>query len=513
MFPISSGFSKSLLPITNRPMVWFQLDLVAQAGFREVYLIISSEYATQYTNFIDMVYKKNSKYSLKVHIIAQTAVGTADALRLAAPRINSSRDLILISGDVVSDMPLSLLAIQHRVHNATLTVCLRTPAPPAPAPEADKTKGKNDKKDKKAEADSAEEVDDVSRQYIALETTTGRVGYIRSVNNVEDFLSFSKYSLQRLPDMTIFTNLANSHVYIVTHNIFNLLEEHPRLSSFQNEVVPLITAMQFAPETQKWATIPSSDDGMNDVNILSSPVSAISASSTSSISSASTSNVPSGISGGVRNVNSSLTSPAVVASHARPLANNLTHFVRVQGFVVPQQYFMQRCNTLAAFRKLNAMFLPQSNTLSKYFPHGIPPMASAGSVDGVEPMVVTGKAVNTIFGNDVRLDKCTIENSVIGNHCRIGLGARLTNVIMLDNASVEAGATLSNTVVGAEARVDNKAVLKNCAIGRGVHIPAEDRRVNENILDNKNLKDDDYEEDEDYNEGEYDDEEYTFGEH
>lgn len=506
LFPISSGYSKSLLPVANRPMIWFQLDQIGQAGFCEVFLIISPEYLTQYNNFID-VYKKHSQYSLSIILIPLDAHGTADALRQAAPRLASTKDIIIISGDIISDMPLSLLAIQHSAHKATLTACLK------PCLINSKADAKDGNKPDQFGI-LPEEMDEVYRQYIALETTSGRVAYMHSVNNVQEFLSFSKYSLQRMPDVTVFTNLTNMHVYICAPTIFKLLEENPQLSSFQNEVVPLITAMQFSPESQSWATtnesqqIASNTSDISSENVLASPVSALSTGSSVSGASTTLSNPPSSsisnATAPTQTVHAGLATPSVQASHSKPLVNRLTNAVRVQAFVVPAKYFIQRCNTLNAFRRLTAMFLPDCPALAGFFPGGIPPIASTGA--GAET-VVPGKATNTCFGSDVRLEKCTIQNSSIGNHCRVGIGARLTNVIMLDNASVEDGATLQNTIVGFESRVDKKAVVKGCAIGRGVHILENDRRVNENIIDNTSQDDEDVD-DEDVDDEDEDDVEY-----
>jgi NDP-sugar pyrophosphorylase family protein len=89
-------------------------------------------------------------------------LGTADVLRRIRGKLTS--DFLVVSGDIVSDAPLALLADVHRLRDASVTVLL---APPVPGAEEAKAAAvdKKGKKDKDAKVD----VDNINSYFVGLD--------------------------------------------------------------------------------------------------------------------------------------------------------------------------------------------------------------------------------------------------------------------------------------------------------------------------------------------------------
>ncbi len=473
MYPISTNTSKSLLPLGNRPLIWYQLNIVKRAGFKEVFVIISDQFQLDYEDTISE-YNKQCEGGMIITLIPQeSTAGTADALRIASTTqsIPACRDLLIISGDIVSDLHLAPLVVQHRVTGSTITVCLTTPLV-----EAVNNNYKLDIKEKDKEAQKKKEEDDLFRQYIAMETSTGRITYIRSVNNVEETLQFSKHSLQKFSNTTIFTSLQNPHLYICSSSVLNLLKKYETLNSFQNEIVPLVAALQFIPEGQEWNTKP-------DNTYVGSVGSTISNFPLSSPSQRSSNTIHDEV-----NTTESDPTSAIIASHSRPHKNMITGNIRVQGYLL-QDRFLERCNTLSKYVYLNSYLLPSNADQSSYF-KTLPTL----TMPEHDIKAIGGNVKRSIVGRNVKLGKNTIDTSVIGESCSIAQGAKLTNVVLMGHVIIEKNVTMSNTVVGANTTIGENSKITNCFIASGIKISSDSHLANEKI---QNDNEDDEDEDED----------------
>ncbi len=77
---------------------------------------------------------------------------------------------------------------------------------------------------------------------------------------------------------------------------------------------------------------------------------------------------------------------------------------------------------------------------------------------------------DSIVGESCTLDSATLASSIVGNHCVIGAGARLTNCLVFDYAQIHERAVLVNCVVGLRARVMRACTLTDCLIGGGFEV-------------------------------------------
>lgn len=75
---------------------------------------------------------------------------------------------------------------------------------------------------------------------------------------------------------------------------------------------------------------------------------------------------------------------------------------------------------------------------------------------------------DSIVGDGVRVgDRASIKKSIVGRHCVIGRGAKLTGCVLWDWVTVEENARIENAILCSHVRVGEKAQIKDCEFGPG----------------------------------------------
>ena len=112
---------KALLPIANKPMIWYPVNMLQQAGFQEAIVIVTeSHHAAIRKSLVEIC---QVKIDLDfVPIPDGENWGTADSLRHIAGKIET--DMLIVSCDLITDFPLHKLADLHRTKKATVTALL-----------------------------------------------------------------------------------------------------------------------------------------------------------------------------------------------------------------------------------------------------------------------------------------------------------------------------------------------------------------------------------------------------
>uniref|UniRef100_A0A0A9Y249 Putative translation initiation factor eIF-2B subunit gamma n=1 Tax=Lygus hesperus TaxID=30085 RepID=A0A0A9Y249_LYGHE len=308
-----------------------------------------------------------------------------------------------------------------------------------------------------------------------------------------------KYLLQRFPDILLSVQFEDAFIYICSSDIFTIIQKYPNLCSFQSELIPLLTAMQFVPDSQDWAT-----------------------SMTSSVQYALSS-----------------------MSCRRSIANMLTGNVRVQAYVGDTSTFMVRCNTIEKYHEVHKLIA--TNIL-----HAIEAVLRPGkSINVVNPVVswlTNTLIINTNVGTSVFQSlikqflytkltnqehvlkallcdiqetnqslrdtntadtlaylatpstrvratgynfvdeqtkfntNCTVQNSVFGKNCRISSGCKIVNCILMDNITVKENVQLSNSIIGSETTIDADCVIRKSIVVRNMWIKAN-QHYNDEVVE------------------------------
>ena len=111
---------KAMLPIANRPMLYYCLQMIESAGISQIIVIAQPDDAEPISNYLSKVYEHQRT---ETRIEMRTTTGdSADAIRVAKELITA--DFLVMSCDVMTNMPLLPLVDQFRLHRPTVAVLL-----------------------------------------------------------------------------------------------------------------------------------------------------------------------------------------------------------------------------------------------------------------------------------------------------------------------------------------------------------------------------------------------------
>ncbi|KAI9868336.1 MAG: hypothetical protein M1813_005779 [Trichoglossum hirsutum] len=128
--PFTLERPRCLLPLANTPMIEYTFDFLANAGVQDIFV-----YCGAHTSLVEE-YIRKSKWSLpsspfkSLEIIKSTSRSVGDAMRDLDGRHLITGDFIVVSADVVSNLPLEGALAKHRARraadkNAIMTMILR----------------------------------------------------------------------------------------------------------------------------------------------------------------------------------------------------------------------------------------------------------------------------------------------------------------------------------------------------------------------------------------------------
>lgn len=231
MTELTAGQPKCLLPIGNVPMVWYPLQLLERAGFKEAIVIVSDRLLGEGQFPLD---KLNLKMKLDVVGVEDAEeLGTADSLRRIHEKIHT--DIIVISCDLITDVNLSDMLNLYRKHNASITA-LMLPVPKLP--EDLVIPGPKNKQ--RPETD-----------LIGIDNETGRLVFLASASDFEETINMSQRLLKKHVNFTVHSKLLDAHLYIINKWVIDFLVYNKNFSTLKGELLPYIVSKQLSkPSTQ-----------------------------------------------------------------------------------------------------------------------------------------------------------------------------------------------------------------------------------------------------------------------
>jgi len=248
MYPLTESQPKCLLPIANRPLLSFQLEILERSGFTQVIVVVQQSFYDQVNKFVSEEYTGKIKVDL---VPLSGPMGTADALREPQLRQKLFTDFFVLSGDLITNVFLHYLADIHRSRSATLTVLLKR----ADKPDPSEKKKKHD--------------DDIVKHYIGLDEERNRILLFRSASDVEDDFVVKKSLLRHHPNIVIHTGMVDQHLYLFSHWILDLLQEKTGISSIQAELLPYLISNQFTDKGKDFASKYIKEDGQSRARVMS----------------------------------------------------------------------------------------------------------------------------------------------------------------------------------------------------------------------------------------------------
>lgn len=393
---------KALLPIGNRPMIWYSLNFLQRNHFKDVILVLPALQKAEIMQAIAGM--SDIKLQLHEELVQQSSEsGTADSLReIIKKRDIKKNNLLVVSCDIVTNVSLDPLFALHYSYCSAASL-LFAPLPTdlcqaaVPGP---KTKQK------------------FERDLVGLDSSTHRLVFMTAEADCdEEELILRRHALNQCPNFTIHSNLLDAHVYIFGKAATDLLINEKKLSSLKGDVIPLAARRQFAPVADKVKKDPVADkvkkDHVNQIEKMSSWM---------------TTN-------GIQNRNDDL----------------------CYGYI-DNDNFCFRANNLATYMYANRQIARLWPAMA---PDGEKALIHSSMQKAEDAMVGT----DTFIGKNVVIGaKSVVKGSSVGQECKIGANVKLTNCIIMDKVTIADSCILLGCIICREATIEIGCHLKHCVV-------------------------------------------------
>ncbi|KAM3865576.1 translation initiation factor eIF2B subunit gamma [Diretmus argenteus] len=431
MTDLTYNTPKAMLPVGNKPLIWYSLNLLERVGFEEVIVITTKE--VQKMMSTDPKMKLEVKMKLDVVCIQEDGdMGTADALRHIQQKIKT--DILVVSCDLITDAALHEVVDLFRAHNATLAMLM------SKAHEFTETVPGQKGKKKTAE----------QRDFVGVDESGKRLLFMANEADLEDGLSIRKSIMRKHPRMNIKTGLVDAHLYCLKKSVVDFLADNKSISSIRGELLPYLVRKQFSKTVNGQKT----KDDVEDQNQKKKD---------------DNTNIELHI--------SSRDEPLLQLAQERSCWNDhrgdmseAYHGGRLRCYVhIMDQGLCYRVNTLAAYIEANRL-------APKLFEE-----------PAVHPSAVISERCqigsDSIIGASCQVaDKTSIKRSTIGNSTTVKEKVKITNSIIMHGVTIEEGCNIQGSVICGNAVIGRGADLKYCLVGNGQRIEPEAERTNEVIV-------------------------------
>eukprot|EP00124_Ichthyophonus_hoferi_P004441 Ihof_evm3s489 gene=Ihof_evmTU3s489 len=120
MYPLTENFPKALLPVGNKPLIWYSLNQLERAGFKDIIVLVQKG-DTQLLQYLHEQYEEKDRLVVET---VEPELGTAESLRLVKDKIKM--DFVLVTCDLVAMLDIQEIFDAHRLNNASMT-CVCSP--------------------------------------------------------------------------------------------------------------------------------------------------------------------------------------------------------------------------------------------------------------------------------------------------------------------------------------------------------------------------------------------------
>lgn len=135
----------------------------------------------------------------------------------------------------------------------------------------------------------------------------------------------------------------------------------------------------------------------------------------------------------------------------------------------PEPEYLVRANSLPGYWEINRRFVRNAGAaFAAAAAGGATPVAATTNGAAAEISATAQISPDSLVDEGVRVgDRASIKKCIVGRHCNIGKGAKLTGCVLWDFVTVEDNARLENVVLCSNVRIGEKASIKDCEFGPG----------------------------------------------
>ncbi|CAD8070872.1 unnamed protein product [Paramecium sonneborni] len=221
LFPLCQSFSKSLLPISNKPMILYQLDVLETAGFgpQDILILITKNHQP----VADFVQRR-----AEIFYVSDDSE-SASALLEAQEKIK--KDFILLSNDIMIGAKILDLLDFHYSQKATVTCLVK----------------EEDLEKKQGRGPISSNLDK-SFDIMFIGSDNSLLHLTNQENENQVNLKVSKNVLLSCESVQVMTNLFDTHIYVCQYDVLELLKQLSKqkleIENWKEEFLPFIIKHQ-----------------------------------------------------------------------------------------------------------------------------------------------------------------------------------------------------------------------------------------------------------------------------
>lgn len=446
MFPITEDVPKCLLPIANRPILAYQLDILEKSGATDVFVVCPNEFASKISQFLI----ENNKSLMKIDIVGvEEMLGSADAVRAVHDKITG--DFIVLGSDVISDIALGRLVNLHRLQTADVTMLLSA----AIAEEPEK-KG----------APKKIHIDEEDQEYIGL-SQGQRVVLKTPALELDSTIALSKPILQRCSNFSLRSDLLDVGVYVMAKWVMQFLVTTSRISSIRTDLLPYLVKRQFLSKEYLCQSLPGFENRKRSNPILESWLVSSEASKLASPHELAELLSFSSLGGAGGDAEERGEESLVLEMESKDPLRCFAVVVSSDDKGVIARDFCQRITTLQSYLNMNRDVATQP--------------------EGVLWSAITGyrKKELSVVGDACELgEKVTIKQCIIGNNCKVGSRSKVNQCVVMAGVQIGDNCTIQNSIVSAGVIIESNCNLNECYLGNGVRVTAGSKLKSEVLSSN-----------------------------
>ncbi|KAI1337326.1 nucleotide-diphospho-sugar transferase [Xylariaceae sp. FL0016] len=482
---------KALLPIANRPMVWYPIDFCYRTGITDITLICPPSAAEAITSALNTNPFLTSLPHPRPDLLAPRDLdqntGTAEILRLPEVRDLVKSDFVVLPCDLVCELGGDHLLQAWMVHAASLPDILgdgqpphrngglgvwyetktanpikgeetdyivTTPLPPSRAPKS---------------RDSL--LQDLSRLAISMPTDT-----LKDVTESKGSFPVRHGLLKKHPRLKMFTTHRDAHIYILPRWIMDFIQANERLETIGEDVIGW-----WAKST--WQT--GLPEKLGLMRVLEGRSEVVETTRDGDSSPESTrleryetsppADPPKGQSDGLLSKSEGSSVPPILA-YRHPSRIDAPLLRRVD----TAQLLLNVSLKLAKLPPVEETGLevasPFAHSRKVAYPEGVKPKTTITRQD-------------CLIADNVMVDeKTSIKESVIGANCQVKEGAKLFQCLLMDGVIVGKGCKLTRCILGRRCNIGEGSTLTDCEVQENLLVEAKTEDKDSKLMSSSGLE-------------------------